>query len=167
MGTNNMKAAVWAGIIAGLIFLLLEMILVPLALGGSPWAPPRMIGAIALGKDVLPPPATFDFGVVLVAIVLHLILSIIYAVVIGFVVKSMSLVKAIAVGAVIGLVIYFVNFYIMTGIFPWFAMARNWVSAFSHVSFGIGAAWAYKGLQEYHTTRTHTSSSGKARTSSL
>ncbi|MCJ8163220.1 hypothetical protein MKJ04_00090 [Pontibacter sp. E15-1] len=157
MKAINMKAAVLAGIIAGLIFLVLEMVMVPLFLGGSPWGPPRMIGAIALGKGVLPPPATFDIGVVLVAIVLHMILSIVYAAVIGFLVKGMTLTKALAVGAVIGLVIYFVNFYVMTGIFPWFAMARNWVSAFAHVSFGIGAAWAYKGLQEHHTTHENPS----------
>ncbi len=156
MGTVNWKAAIWAGIIAGLIFLVLEMVMVPLFLGGSPWAPPRMIGAIILGKSVLPPPATFDFGVVLVAIALHMVLSIIYAIIIGFIVRNMSLGVALAVGAVIGLVIYFVNFYVMTALFPWFEMARNWVSAFAHVSFGIGAAWAYKGLQEHspHIDRT-------------
>jgi hypothetical protein len=150
----NVKAAVWAGIIAGLIFLVLEMVMVPLFLDGAAWGPPRMIGAIILGKDVLPPPASFDLGVVMVAIVLHLILSIIYAIIIGYIVKSMSFGKAIAVGAVIGLVIYFVNFYLMTALFPWFAMARNWVSAFSHVSFGVGAAWAYKQLQQHYTYRT-------------
>lgn len=155
MGTINWKAAIWAGIIAGLIFLVMEMVMVPLFLGGAAWAPPRMIGAIVLGKDVLPPPATFDFGVVMVALILHLILSVIYAAIIAAVVSRMTFGKALLVGAVIGLVIYFVNFYLMTGIFPWFAMARNWVSAFAHVSFGIGAAWAYKALQAHYAQRTN------------
>lgn len=151
MEKMDCKAGVSAGIIAGLIFLALEMIMVPLFLGGSPWGPPRMIGAIVLGNGVLPPPATFDFGVVIVAVILHMILSVIYAIMIGFIIKSMSFGKALLVGAAIGLIIYFVNFYIMTGIFPWFAMARNWVSGFAHVSFGIGAAWAFKVLQSSHT----------------
>lgn len=159
MGTINWKAAIWAGIIAGLIFMMLEMLMVSLFQGGSPWGPPRMIGAIILGKDVLPPPATFDFGVFMVAMMLHLVLSVIYAVIIAYIVKNMSFAVALAVGAVIGLVIYFVNFYIMTGIFPWFANARNWVSAFTHVAFGIGAAWAYLGLQEHYAHRGHTTTS--------
>lgn len=157
MGTINFKAAVKAGIIAGLVFMMLEMLLVPLFLGGSPWGPPRMIGAIVLGKDVLPPPDTFDLGVLLVALMLHLVLSVIYAAIIALLVRNMTLGKALAVGAILGLVIYLVNFYIMTGLFPWFAMARNWVSIFAHASFGIGAAWAYKGLQEHHTAKGSTS----------
>lgn len=158
METINWKAAIWAGVIAGLLFLVLEMLMVSLFLDGSPWGPPRAIGAIILGKEVLPPPATFDFGVVMVALVLHLILSIIYAIITAFIIRNMSFGVALAVGAVIGLAIYFVNFYVMTGIFPWFAMSRNWVSIFSHVIFGIGAAWAYKGLVEhYHKRSTSTS----------
>jgi uncharacterized membrane protein YagU involved in acid resistance len=158
METLNWKAAIWAGIIAALIFLMLEMLMVPLFLNGSPWAPPRMIGAIVLGKEVLPPPATFDLGIVMAAIVLHLVLSILYAVVIAFIIKKMSFIQALAVGAVIGLLIYFVNFYIMTGMFPWFAMARNWVSAFAHVAFGIGVAWAYMKLQSHYVRRHYPTS---------
>jgi len=41
-------------IIAGLVFMALEMMLVPLLQGGSPWGPPRMIAAIGMGKEVLP-----------------------------------------------------------------------------------------------------------------
>ncbi len=156
MGTINWKSAIWAGVIAGLIFMMLEMIMVPLFLGGSPWAPPRMIAAIILGEIVLPPPATFEFGIFMSALVLHMALSIIYAIVIAFLVKNMTLGKALAVGAAVGLIIYFVNFYGMTVLFPWFAMARNWVSAVAHVSFGIGAAWAYIGLLHPSTHRGHT-----------
>ena len=54
------KAALWAAIIAGIVFMMLEMIMVPVFMGGSPWGPPRMIAAIGMGKGVLPPPATFD-----------------------------------------------------------------------------------------------------------
>ena len=75
------KAATWSGIIAGFVFLVLEMVMVPLFGGGSLWGPPRMMAAIVLGKGVLPPPATFDFGIVMVAMGLHLVLSIVYAVI--------------------------------------------------------------------------------------
>jgi hypothetical protein len=32
-------------------------------------------------------------------------------------------------------------------IFPWFAMARNWISVFSHVMFGLVAGWMYLALR--------------------
>lgn len=140
------KAAVWAGLIAGLVFMMLEMIMVPLFLGGSPWGPPRMIAAIALGGSVLPnppPPPTFDFGVIMTAVVVHLILSIVFAIALAFVIRRMELGMALLVGAAFGLVLYFVNFYGFTAVFPWFAMARNWVSIFSHIVFGAVAAWVY------------------------
>lgn len=153
----KVKDAVWAGIISGLIFMMLEMILVPMFLGGSPWGPPRMIAAIILGKEVLPPPANFDFGVVMGAVMLHLVLSVIYAMVLSLIVNRMSFWVAILVGAVFGYMLYLVNFYLMTGIFPWFANARNWVSVFSHISFGIGAAWAYLGLVGRHAHQNQVS----------
>ena len=56
------KAALWAGLMAGAVFVILEMLLVGTVGGDSPWAPPRMIAAIAMGPGVLPPPATFDMG---------------------------------------------------------------------------------------------------------
>ncbi len=140
------KAAVWTGLIAGLVFMMLEMIMVPVFLGGSPWGPPRMIAAIALGESVLPnppPPPTFDFGVIMTAVVVHFILSIVFAILLAFMIRRMELGMALLVGAVFGLGLYFVNFYGFTAVFPWFAMARNWVSIFSHIVFGVVAAWVY------------------------
>lgn len=130
--------------------MMLEMILVPMFLGGSPWGPPRMIAAIAMGEGVLPPPATFDFGILMVAIILHLVLSVIYAIILALIINGMSFWIGILVGAVFGYALYLINFYAFTGIFPWFAEARNWVSVFAHISFGIGAAWAYLALARSH-----------------
>ncbi len=76
MNKHFLKAAILAGLIAGVVFMMLEMILVPVFMNGSPWAPPRMIAAIILGKDVLPmpgQPVIFDFGVLMVAVMLHFI----------------------------------------------------------------------------------------------
>lgn len=142
----NWSAAVWAGVIAGAVFLILEMIMVPLFLGGSPWAPPRMIAATVMGQGVLPPPATFGLGIFIVAMIVHFVLSILYAIILAFIVFRMTTGPALLVGAVFGLLLYLVNFFLLTGIFPWFANARNWVSVFAHIAFGLAAAWSYKAL---------------------
>lgn len=144
------KAATWAGIIAGFVFLMLEMLMVPVFGGGSPWGPPRMIAAIVLGKGVLPPPATFDLGIVAVAMVLHFVLSIVYALIFALVVHRLSLGPALAVGAAGGLILYLVNFYGFTAIFPWFAMARNWISIFAHIVFGVAVAGVYVPIRKHH-----------------
>lgn len=142
------SAAVWAGIIAGAVFLVLEMLMVPVFLDGSPWGPPRMIAAMVMGGDVLPPPATFDFTILMVAMVVHFILSILFALVLALIVHRWTMGPAVLVGGAYGLALYLVNFYVLTAVFPWFANARNWVSIFAHIVFGAVAAWAYKAIEE-------------------
>lgn len=141
--TADWSATVRAGVISGAVFMALEMMMVPLFLGGGPWAPPRMIAAMVLGKGVLPPPASFDFGVLMAAMVVHFALSIAFALALALFITRLGYGAALAVGAAFGLALYGVNFYGMTAVFPWFAMARNWVSIFAHVVFGVVAAWAY------------------------
>lgn len=150
--TPDWMAGVWAGLIAGLAFLALEMALVPLLMGGSPWEPPRMIAAIVMGRDALPPPATFDAGVVMAALGVHFVLSIILGLILAVGISLFNLDSSagliFVVGVVFGLIIYFVNFYGMTAFFPWFAGARNWLSMALHVVFGVVAAESYFGLEK-------------------
>ena len=140
---TDWKAGALAGLLAGAVFLVLEMAMVPLFLGGSPWAPPRMMGAIVLGQGVLPPPATFALGVVAAALIVHFFLSAVYGLTVAPVLSRMGTGAALAVGLVFGLLLYAVNFYGFTAVFPWFANARNWVTIFSHGVFGLLAALFY------------------------
>lgn len=55
---------------------------------------------------------------------------------------------AVAVGLVFGLLLYAVNFYALTAVFPWFANARNWVSIFAHGVFGLVLGMFYKRMQK-------------------
>ncbi|MBA2771638.1 MAG: hypothetical protein M3428_00135 [Pseudomonadota bacterium] len=141
----NWKAAVSAGLIAGVVFMMIEMALVGTVGGQSPWGPPRMIAAMGMGEGVLPPPASFDVGIVAVGMAIHLILSILLGILLGWIISHwrMNLLTAIVVGTVFGLVVYFVDFYIMTAVFPWFAMARGTISIFAHAVFGLVLGWAY------------------------
>jgi hypothetical protein len=135
------KAAV-AGLLAGLIFVAMEMVLVA-TVGGSPWGPPRMMGAIVLGPHVLPPPATFDAGIFAVGMLVHFALSAVLGVIFAFAVGRLSLstVALVGLGALFGLAVYLVNFYGFTAVFPWFEMARNWITIVSHLVFGAVLAW--------------------------
>ncbi len=139
------KAAIYSGLIAGVAFMMMEMILLA-TMGESPWGPPRMMAAMVMGETVLPPPASFDLVVFMVAMIVHFLLSVVLAFPLAWAISRwhLSLGVALALGAVFGLLIYLVNFYPVTAIlFPWFAMARNWITISSHIVFGVVLAWAY------------------------
>lgn len=148
--TDNIdtKAAIWSGIIAGLVFVMAEMILIATVAGGSPWGPPRMMAAIVMGTDVLPPPATFDVVITMIGMMIHFVLSIVLAFILGFAISRWRLGtgKAILLGIVFGLIVYLVNFYIFTGLFPWFSNARNAITLVSHLLFGGVLGWVYQAI---------------------
>jgi len=148
------KAVIWAAVIAGIVFMMLEMVLVATVGGGSPWGPPRMIAAMVMGEGVLPPPATFEMAPMLVAMLVHLTLSIVFAAILGWVISSrgFGLGMSLLVGTLFGLLIYFVSFYLFTSIWPWFAMARGMISIFAHAAYGFTLGWAYHALASRHVT---------------
>lgn len=143
--TFDWRAGLWAGIVAGVVFMMLEMMLVQFFGPGSMWAPPRMIAAVVMGQQVLPPPETFEAGILMVAMLVHFPLSIVFAFIFGWIASrwSLTLLAAITVGVVFGVVIYIVNFYGFTAVFPWFAEARGWIAIFSHAMYGavLGAVY--------------------------
>ncbi|MHB0774591.1 hypothetical protein [Halomonas sp. WWR20] len=141
------KGVIWSGLIAGIVFMILQTIMAWGFLGNSPWGPPRMVAAIVMGRDVLPPPATFAIGIMMLAMAIHFMLSWVYALIYGWVFGGLKRSMAIIiVGAVMGLVIYLVNFYGFIVIWPWFAKAHAWVNIFSHIIFGIVLAWSYQSI---------------------
>ena len=153
---TDWKAGAWAGVIAGLVFVMLEMGMVWMFQGQSPWGPPHMIAAMALGKDVLPPAGTwapFDVKIMMTAMMIHLPLSIALGLIGAWLVHRFDWAGGLMIGAGLGLAIYIVNFYaIAPAAFPWFEMGRNWIGAFSHVMFGAVLGVAYIGLRKPKTT---------------
>ncbi|MFP3645996.1 hypothetical protein [Paraburkholderia sp. SIMBA_054] len=148
--TPDWRAAVIGGCVAGAVFLVLEL-LAAWAMGQSPWGPPRMIAAIALGQGTLAQPATFDPGIVTAALVVHFVLSIVFALILVVIMAPFSFDSSVGmaslVGAVFGLAVYLVNFYVMTRWFPWFADARGWISLIAHLVFGLVTADTYLRLE--------------------
>lgn len=143
-------AAVWAGIIAGIVFLMMEMLLVMIFMGESPWAPPRMIAAMALGQDVLPPPADFDLVILMTAMGIHFPLTIVYGLIAGWAVHRLNGASALLIGGLLGLAIYLINFYLIApAAFPWFVQAQNWISVVSHLVYGLVLGSAYAALRKH------------------
>jgi len=146
--TPNWSAAIWASVIAGLVFAALQMALVWAVQHQSPWLPLHMIGAIGLGPSAMSPPDTFDLKIVGVAVAIHMVLAVIYGVILAFILMRLEMAPAILIGAVYGLALYFINFYGFTAAFPWWVEARGGVSIFTHVVQSGLMAYIYKALDK-------------------
>lgn len=138
------RAAVWAGLIAGALFLLILLGAYPIATGGEPWIVLRFMAAIVLGEAVLPPPTGFDLGVVVTAVALHFTLSVLYSLVLAFIVHRWGILVSIFGGALFGLALYLINLFTFTTFFPWFYPARAWPFAAVHILFGAVAGGIYE-----------------------
>ncbi|MCK0510014.1 sodium:proline symporter [Aromatoleum buckelii] len=132
-----------AGIVAGIVATAAQLALWWIfsdALPGILFRDARLAAAIVMGPGVLPPPATFDVGVMLVATVAHFALSIVYGIVLAPLVAALDARRGLLAGGVFGLALFVVNMYGFTIVFPWFDAARDWITAAAHVVFGVTAA---------------------------
>lgn len=148
------RAAIISGLTAGAVFLALEMILIPLFTEDNAWFPIRMIASLIIGKDVLMSallygittpgvPVIYSLGVLTIALILHFTLAIAFSLVISALCRGRSMGAALGIGAACGLVVYLINFYGFTTLFPWFEMGRNLVSIIAHLAFGVVAAFTF------------------------
>ena len=141
-------AALWASVIAGCVFAVLDIGANWALRGVSPAALLRMTGALVLGPGALSPQDALDASVVLAAILVHLGLSIVYGTFLALVLPKVDAVLGILVGGLYGLALYYVNFYGFNIFSPWFAGMRDWVSIASHVVFGAVLAFAYTAINQ-------------------
>jgi hypothetical protein len=126
--------------------MIIEMLLVPLLQNASAWQMPRMIAAIVLGPKLFASPASFGISALLVAMIVHFALSMAYAVMLAAIIRDWTTPIAATVGVLFGIVIYVVNFYGFTALFPWFIEGRDLITFAAHCAFGGLAGYAYRGL---------------------
>jgi ABC-type cobalamin transport system permease subunit len=142
------KAVLWAGLVAGTVFLLANLFAVPRIMGGSFWISVRLVGSMLLGEGVLAPPATFHAGALVAAIAVHYTLALVLAAVIAFVVHRGGLIGGVLGGAVLGAAFYFINYYTLSYFFPQFFALRHGSVLASHILFGALAGGIYELLED-------------------
>lgn len=141
------SAAVWAGLIAGSVLLILMILLIPPDYDGNGWMMIRYIASLVMGKGVLPPPMDFDPLTTIVALLVHFAVSLAAALVLAFITHRWGLITGILVGAAFGLGLYAINVYTLTYIFPWFFALNSLKFAILHVVFGALAGGIYEGIE--------------------
>ena len=142
------RAAFWAGLIAGTVFLLVNLFVVPALMEGRFWISVRLVASILLGSDILAPPATAHAGALMAAIAVHYVLALAMAAVIAYVVHRGGLIGGILVGAILGLAFYFIDYYSLTYFFPQFFAMKHWSVLASHALFGALAGGVYELLED-------------------
>lgn len=141
------SAAVWAGVMAGLVFLCLNLFLVPAVLGGNAWVMVRLLASVVMGESILAPPATYDLAALIAAVVVNCGVTMAYALFIAYVIHRGGLVTGIIGGGVLGLAIYGLHFYAATYFYPWFFAFRGGVMMSCHILMGAVAGGIYEWLE--------------------
>lgn len=151
------RAAFYAGIAAGALATLVQLALWSIfthALPAILFRDARFAAALLLGRGVLPPPASFEAWVMLVATFVHFALSIAYGLMLAPVIVRLSTRSSLVAGAAAGLALYAINMHVLTAVFPWFAESRDWIAMVTHLAFGLFAAGTYRLLAHRRFART-------------
>ena len=148
LATLDVRAAAYAGVAAGTLATLVQVALwwvagdalLPMLLRDT-----RLTAAIVLGRDALRP-TECSWTIMATATLLHYSLSIAYSLLLaGFIAGRESRI-ALLTGAAFGLALFVTNLYGFTLLFPWFAVARDWITLLAHAVFGISSAACYQAL---------------------
>jgi len=132
-GRFQLKPALGASLIAGVILLIVPH--------GSPWSSLTFFSPVIIGRTV---PRTFEMPFFLVCI-LHLAVSLLYGLIISRIVATLRRRPAFIAGALAGLVLYAINFGVVSAFWPSLHGAEFSVGI-THIVFGLITAGAYRGL---------------------
>ena len=140
------RAIPLAGLTAGTAFLLTNLTLTLAVLEVGPGLVLRYFAGLVLGSDVLIDPS---LSVAIVGVLVHYVLSMLFALVIAIVVHRWGLGVGVVGGAILGLALYGINIYTMTVFFEWFFAINSTVLLLSHVIFGAVAGGVYELFDHY------------------
>jgi len=125
-----LRYGILGGVIAGITFAMFEMIMAVVLDGRDAFFMPlRMIGGIGLGEQALDP-GTSLLTAGGVGLVIHMILSMMYAVVVAAVLSlipqlSSSRAAVLISASVAGFALWIVNFYVLAQVFGWTWFPNN------------------------------------------
>jgi len=124
--------ALGAGFIAGVILLILPR--------GSPWSSLTFFSPAIMGRTIPGPEVPL-----LLVWALHLAVSLLYGLIISRMVATLKHRRAFVTGALAGLVLYAINFGVVSALWPSLRGAEFSVVV-THIVFGLITAGAYRGL---------------------
>lgn len=106
----------------------------------------RLAAAIVLGRGALSEASMATWSILLVATLVHFALSAAYALLPAHFSGRLPLLPDLLSGGLYGLLLYAINMYGFTAVFPWFALVRDPITLLAHVVFGISLVGACRWL---------------------
>jgi hypothetical protein len=142
------RAAAAAGFAAGAVLMVLELVWAASMHMAGPWRIPHLVAALVMGPGILDrTPHEFNLAVVSAALITHYVLGIVFGLALGALIAGFhyetSLGMIQTIGAGFGLVLYLINFHLLTYVLPWFTELRGWGTLMAHLAFGVIAALLY------------------------
>jgi len=156
------RAVLISGLVAGTLFLLTDLIFAPIVTQVDAALTLRYFAALVLGSKVL---TQTGANILITGIVVHYVLSVVFALVIALVVHRWGMVVGIVGGAILGVAIYGINLYTVTLLFPWFFAINSTVILLCHAIFGAVAGGVYEMFDHYDlpvTTSTKTTTTARS-----
>ena len=141
--------AVLAGIVAMIVFAVVEMAFSWALRGQSPWQPLAIFGSATIdalwpGRHAGGGPRTIAVGAALL-----LALGALSGVILASIVDRIGVVPAAIAGFVFGLAMFAVDLYALAGIFPELAALRDWMSGLAYAIQGALTAGLYKAVTRH------------------
>ena len=106
----------------------------------------RAAAALLLGTGVLSATGGWDVAVLAAATTVHLFLCAAYGWLLGALLVRHRRLPPLPTGLAFGALLFAVNMYGFTAVFPWFAANRDWATFLAHLGFGIETARAWRWL---------------------
>lgn len=147
------RAVLISGLVAGTLFLLADLVFAPIVTNVSAALTLRYFAALVLGSKVLTQTGT---SILITGIIVHYVLSLVFALVIALVVHRWGLLVGIVGGAILGVAFYGINLYTVTLLFPWFFAINSTVILLCHAIFGAVAGGVYEMFDHYDMPITTT-----------
>jgi hypothetical protein len=140
-------AGVLAGLIGGMVATAIQVLLwwaIGATVSRMFLRDTQLAAAVLLGPTVLPPPLGVTGPILAAALVVHVAVSAIYGLLQMPMTPRLPLAFLPVGGALFGLLVFGINMYGFTALFPWFEVNRDWITALAHIGFGIGTMAAYR-----------------------
>lgn len=149
----SVGAAFAAGLLAGGIFLSLEVATAFAFGAGSPYGPAHVTlqGFFGTGEA----PGDLTWGLASAVLFIHLFLSVLMTTILAMFTHRQSMDVAVGAGALFGAMLYFGNFYLLTLPAPALLAARGLFMLVNYVVFGVLATWSYKRLARHFARRPY------------
>jgi len=140
----DVPAAAVAGLVAGLVYIVVQAALQLVTAGEGVGPAVRRAAATLIGRWSTPATDSLPLLPTLLAVLVHFVVAVILALVLVVIARRWRMLLTLAAGLVLGLVVYVVVFYLLQTRLTWLADYRGWESLVSYLAFGGVAGVLYE-----------------------